>query len=80
VVDKKIIKKEISVVHWLLLTTSKLLIGIGIGVIIATHFWYAQPYWYLIIIIGALILIPTLYDLMKFESKEEIILEKTLKK
>lgn len=79
-VNKKLIKREISAIHWLLLTTSKLLIGIGIGVIFATHFWYAQPYWYLIIIIGVIILIPTLYSLMKMEDKEEIILKKKLKK
>ena len=78
--DKKTIKKEISVVHWLLLTTSKLLIGIGIGLIIATHFWYAQPYWYLLILLGAVILIPTLYNLMKIEKREEIQLKKRLKK
>ena len=34
-VNKKLIKREISAIHWLLLTTSKLLIGIGIGVIFA---------------------------------------------
>lgn len=74
------IKKEISAVHWLLLTTSKLLIGIGIGIIIATHFWVAQPYWYLIILVGAVILIPTLYNLVKLEGKEEIKLKKRLKR
>jgi ABC-type microcin C transport system permease subunit YejE len=78
--NKKIIKKEVSVLHFLLLTTSKVLIGIGIGLIIATYFWFAQPYWYLLILIGAAILIPTLYNLMKAEEKEEITLEKKLKK
>ena len=78
--DKKIIKKEISAVHWLLLSTSKLLIGVGLGLIIATHFWYVQPYWYLMVFIGAAVLILTFYNLMKIEGTEEIKLKKKLKK
>jgi hypothetical protein len=78
--DKKLIKKEVSVLHFLLLTTSKLLIGIGLGLMIASHYWFAQPYWYLIILVGAIILIPTLYKLMAAEEKEEIVLKKRFKK
>ena len=77
--DKRIIRREISLLHFLLLLTSKLLIGAGIGMIIATHYFYAQPYWYLAIIAGALILAFTLYNLMKAEAKEEIELEKRVK-
>lgn len=78
--EKKLIKKEVSVLNFLLLTTSKLLIGIGLGLIIASHYWFAQPYWYLIILVGAIILIPTLYKLTAAEEKEEIVLKKRLKK
>jgi amino acid transporter len=78
--DKKLIKKEISALHWLFLTTSKLMIGIGIGMIFATYIWSAQPYWYLLILLGALILAITLYTLAKAEEKEEIVLKKKLKK
>jgi hypothetical protein len=78
--NKKMIQKELSVLDFLLLTTSKLLIGIGIGIIVATHFWFAQPYWYILIIAGAAILIPTLYCLMVVEEKKEISLKKKLKK
>lgn len=74
--NKKFIRKEISVLHFLLMLTGKLLIGIGIGIIIATHYWHAQPYWYLLAAVGVLILIPTLYSLMKIEAKEEMELKK----
>ena len=77
---KKIIKKEISLIHFLLLTTSKLLIGVGIGLMIATHYWYVQPYWFILILIGAIILLPILYYLMMTEGKEEIELKNELKK
>ncbi|MGM5484199.1 MAG: hypothetical protein ACQER9_04775 [Nanobdellota archaeon] len=77
---KKLLKKEMSVLHFILMTTGKLLIGIGIGLVVATNFWFAQPYWYFIILIGAIILLPTLYSLFMVEEKEEKILEKKLKK
>jgi hypothetical protein len=78
--DNKIIIREISLLQFLLMTTSKLLIGIGLGLIIATNFWYAQPYWFLLIIIGAIILLPTLYSLMRIEGKKEISLIKKVKR
>ena len=78
--DNKIIIKEISLLQFLLMTTSKLLIGIGLGLIIATNFWYAQPFWFILIIAGAIILIPTLYSLMRIEGKKEIRLMKSIKR
>ena len=78
--DKKIIIKEVSLIHFLLLTTGKLMIGIGIGLMIASHYWYVQPYWFLVLILGLVILIPLLYRLMRAESKEEISLIKKIKK
>ena len=78
--NKKLIKKEISAIHWLFMITGKLLIGIGIGVLIATHYWHAQPYWFLMILVGAAILIPTLLSIMKIEEKEELKLSKELRK
>ena len=77
---KKIIKKEISILHFLVMTTSKLLIGIGLGILIVNYYWFLHPYWYIIILIGSLILIPTLYYLTITEEKEEIKLKKELKK
>ena len=78
--SKKLIKKEIKAIHWTLLVTSKLLIGIGIGMVIASHFWHSQPYWFIVLIIGATILIPTLYHLTRIEAEEEKELKKKLKK
>ena len=78
--SKKFIKKEISTLNFFLLITGKLLIGIGLGVMIATHFYAAQPYWFLAIFAGAAILIPTLYKLSRAEAKKEIELEKKVKK
>jgi type III secretory pathway component EscT len=78
--NKKIIKKEISLFHFLLLTTSKLLIGIGLGLIIATYYWFIQPCWFLIILAGGIILLLTLYHLMKAEEKKEVKLISKLKK
>ena len=72
--NKRIIGKEISLLHFLLLLTGKLFIGVGIGIMIAS---YALPYSFPLIFIGVLILLPTLYYLFKFE--EEIKLKRTLK-
>jgi len=77
-VNRKLIKKEISALHFLFLATSKLLIGIGIGLVIATHYYFIQPYWYLWIIVGVILLAPTLYYLMKEESQEELKLKRKL--
>lgn len=74
---KKIIRKEINLFHYLMLTTGKLLVGMGIGTLIVQ---YAFPYSYPLIIIGALILIPSLYYLFRFEKKEEKTLKKKLRK
>ena len=76
--NRKLIKREISTLHFLFLVTSKLLIGIGIGLVIATHYYFIQPYWYLWVIVGVVLLIPTLNYLMKEESQEELKLKKKL--
>ena len=75
--QKKIIKKEISLIHFLFLTTSKLAIGIGVG---ASFSKVAFPYSYPLVVLGVSILLPTLIYLMKEERKEEKLLEKKLKK
>ena len=75
---KSFIKTEISIIHFLFLITSKLLIGIGLGVLLVTKVWFAQPYWYIIVLLGVLILIPSLYYLMKVEAKKEINLRKKI--
>jgi len=76
--NRKLIKREISTLHFLFLVTSKLLIGIGIGLVIATHYYFIQPYWYLWVIVGVVLLIPTLNYLMKEESQEELKLKNKL--
>lgn len=78
--NKKLLKKEITLLHYLILSTSKLLIGIGVGIAIASYYFFFQPYWYVLIIIGALMLFFMLYFLMKAEVNEEIKLEKKLRK
>ncbi len=75
--NRKIIKKEVSLLHYLLLFTGKLFIGIGIGAIISA---YALPFSFPIILIGVLILLPLTYYLFKAEKKKETELEKQLKK
>ncbi len=75
--QKKIIKKEISLIHFLFLTTSKLAIGIGVGASISK---VAFPYSYPLVVLGVSILLPTLIYLMKEEKKEEDFLKKKLKK
>ena len=71
------IKKELSLLHVTLLTTGKLLMGIGIGIGIASHIFYAQPYWYVFILLGALVLLPVLYHILKAEAMTE---EKLIRK
>ncbi len=78
--NKKIIRKEISVLQFILLLTSKLMIGVGIGLVLASYYLYLQPLWMIIIILGLLVLMPTLYFLMKAEAKEEISLKNKLNK
>lgn len=78
--NKKIIKKEVSVLHYLLLTTSKVMIGVGIGLGIASYYLYLQPYWIIILVLGLAILLPTLYILTKIENKEEAKLQKKMKR
>jgi F0F1-type ATP synthase assembly protein I len=73
---KKIILREISLVHFLLLATGKIFVGIGIGILITS---YALPYSYPLIIIGVLILLPGFYNLFKLENFEESQLKKKLK-
>lgn len=68
---KKVIRKDVDVLHFMLMATSKLLIGVGIGLLIAVKFWYIQPYWALIILVGGILLFFTLYKLMSSEVKEE---------
>lgn len=78
--NRKIIKKEISLLNFLLTTTGKLLIGVGVGIVIATHYYIVQPLWYILIVLGALILYFALKALLKAEEKEEKSLEKKLKR
>lgn len=78
--NKKLIRKEISVLQFILLFTGKVMIGVGIGIALASYYLYLQPLWVIIIMVGLLILLPTLYFLTKLEAKEEIILKKKLKK
>lgn len=70
---KSFIKKEITLFHFLMLTTSKLLVGAGVGLWI---FHAGFPYTYPLIVIGAVILIPSLYFLFKKEKIKDEKLEK----
>lgn len=72
ILNKTLIKREVKVIHFIFLLTGKILFGIAIGLIFATKFWYAQPYWYLIILLAAGILIPTLRLLMREEYSKEL--------
>ena len=75
--QKIIIKKEIKLIHFLFLATSKLAIGIGIGM----HFSkVAFPYSFPLVALGASLFLPTLIYLMKEERKEEKVLKRKLKR
>lgn len=50
--NNKLIRREISILDYLMLTTGKVLVGIGIGIVFVSHFFYAQPYWFVWIIAG----------------------------
>jgi hypothetical protein len=56
--------------------TGKLFIGVGIGIMVVSN---ALPYSIPLIIIGVLILLPTLNYLFRVEEKEEIVLKKKVK-
>ncbi len=71
--SKLMIKKEISLIHLLMLLTSKLFIGISIGLSFSD---FALPYSYILFIIGFLLFLPNI----SFLFKEERIIEKKLKK
>ena len=73
---KKIIKKEITILHFFLLATGKLFIGVAIGIMIAQ---YALPYSFPLLVLGAAILLPVLYSLFKEENEEDKILRKEIK-
>ncbi|MBU1111849.1 MAG: hypothetical protein ABIG93_03070 [archaeon] len=69
---KKIwIKREITLVHLLMLLAGKLFIGISVGMIIS-HVYL--PYTYPLMALGILIFLPSLY----YAFKEERDLEKDL--
>ena len=77
--NKKIIKREVSLIHYLLLSTSKIMIGIGLGLIIASYGWFAYPHFYMILFLGIIMLLPILLFLMKEEEEEEIRLKHHVK-
>lgn len=74
---KKIwIKREISLIHLLMLLAGKLFIGISLGMVIA-HVYL--PYTYPLMAIGILIFLPAIYFVFKEERDLEKDLEKKLK-
>jgi len=81
--NKRLVKKEITLLHLLLIGTSKLIMGIGLGLIIAAKFWYLPMHFHTfglpLIILGGVVLLLTLYFLMELEVKEETELEHELK-
>ena len=75
--QKKIIRREISVLHFFLLLTGKLMMGISIGLSFTE---IAFPYSYPLFFLGISMVLPTLNYLMKEEIDEEKVLKKKLKK
>lgn len=73
---KKLLQREIQTLDWTILVTAKILTGIGIGLLIATTFWYAQPYWYVFILAGGILLLLVLYRLLQAEVRTEEKLRK----
>ncbi len=74
--NRLLIKKEISLVHLAALLTSKLFIGISIGLFFSD---LALPWSYPILLVGVLIFLPAVYKLFKIETTEEKVLKKKLK-
>lgn len=75
--NKKLIKKEISILHFILIFLS---VGFIFAGILLKVLVYALPYSYPLIILGAVIVIPLFGYLMTTEEKEEIKLMKIVKK
>ena len=73
--NKYWIKKEISIIHLIMLITSKLMVAISIGSMVAG---FTLPYSYLILLFGVFILVPALITLFKKEEKLEERLEHEL--
>ncbi|MBU1976857.1 MAG: hypothetical protein KKA62_02785 [Nanoarchaeota archaeon] len=74
--NKLTLKREISLLHLLALLTSKLFIGISIGLFFSD---LAFPWSYPLLIIGVLIFLPAIYKLLKIETVTEKDLLKKVK-
>jgi len=68
VFQRTLIRRPVTVLHFIILLIAKVTIGIGIGLGIAQSYF---PYSYPFIFIGILILVPTVYSLTAAESWEE---------
>ena len=75
--NKKLLKREISILHCILIFLSLGFIFTGILLKILV---YALPYSLPFIIVGAVIIIPLMAYLMTIEEKKEIKLLKIVKK
>ncbi|MBU0456786.1 MAG: hypothetical protein ABH824_03370 [Nanoarchaeota archaeon] len=71
-----LIRKEITILHLLILLTGKLFIGLSIGLMFSD---LAFPWSYPILFVGVLIFLPGIYYLFKEETEAEISLESNLK-
>ncbi len=70
-ITTRTIKREISYLNVLIFALGKLAIGIGIGIVLATKFLYIQPYWYVIFLVGAVLLLFSIHLLIKVSETAE---------
>jgi len=77
VIDKLLIKRELTVLNILALLIGKLFIGISLGMIISNYY---LPYTYPLLVIGIMLVLPGIYYLFKEENSLEKFLLKKLRK
>lgn len=71
------LRLELSALQLAFLVTGKLLIGVGAGLAFASHIWYAQPYWFVWVLLGAIVLVPTLIGLLVVEKDAFVRVQKS---
>lgn len=77
-IDRLLIKRELTILNILALLVGKLFIGISLGMIISKYY---LPYTYPLLVIGIMFVLPGVYYLFKEENNlEEFLLKKLRRK
>ena len=77
-IDKLLVKRELTLLNILALLIGKLFVGISIGMMISHYY---LPYTYPLLIIGVMLVLPGIYYLFKEENAvEKFLLNKLRRK